>query len=199
MAKKGLLNMIFSADGKAADVVNNIINKVDRRIDTTSAAIKGHNEALLAFPYDPSQCTSLKGFELAQKLQAVGFTNITLIGLNDLKGGFFDKFNKRDETVSEVLINGKSNFKKNKAINKNASIVISFHCIRGTFSSQPYQFSTPEQYIVESQAPVLSAAPSYSPALPDSTDPPKRKFCSYCGARLDTNSRFCSGCGKPVA
>ncbi len=193
---KNVLEQFSKVLSSGDSVINNLVNKIDHRVDSTINEIKDYTNSVIAFPYGSLECLEQKGFELANKLLASGFVNITMMAKDDLRGGFFDR--KRDGMVSEILVNGKSMFRKHMAIRPDAPIVISYHTVIGTMDPRPQLLPVPSQYQNMTANTVgENISVEEQPMIEEcSKDSSQKKFCMWCGQKIPCNSIFCSICGK---
>ncbi len=193
---KNILEQFSKMMSNGDSVINNLVNKIDNRVDYTINGIKEYTNSVIAFPYGSLECLDQNGFELANKLQASGFVNITMIAKNNLKGGVFDR--KKDGKVAEILVNGKSMFRKHMSIRPDAPIVISYNTIIGTMDPRPQLLPVPAQYqnITENVIREEISVDEQLSIEKDEDDLKQVRFCMWCGQSIAPNSVFCSMCGR---
>lgn len=85
-----------------------------------------HLKRELFFPYSSKRVRNKNSQNLLIKLRNIGFSNINLIPINDLRIGWIVK----DRAIDRVLLNGQDNYKKNVAIEYDAKIDIYYHTFK---------------------------------------------------------------------
>ncbi len=66
---------------------------------------------------------------IAAEIKGLGFTNVSLVPLYDLRKGLFGSVPEENEMVAKITANGRAILPL-QSIPANAAIVISFHCLR---------------------------------------------------------------------
>lgn len=82
-----------------------------------------HMKKEFTFPYSSRQMIKRDFDELAQELLDVGFTEVYMLPLDDLKTGWI----KKDRTVQQVVVAGRESIKKGAILEHDIKITIQYH------------------------------------------------------------------------
>lgn len=93
----------------------------DARID-----IKYHMKKELCFPYSTNKLRKINVNEICNELKMLGFTQIKLLPINDLKKGWIVK----DGSIEKVIVKGCNTIKKGVTFEYDVPIEIYFHTFR---------------------------------------------------------------------